>query len=234
MSAFPRTIRLVKPEDTFARGWTAGDHSVIQNLGFGCTVPHVVWVDSTGKALYDQVLLAQSGGAYLLPVHRPSGKIALVRALRAVVKDMDAYRKQWQAVDPKNAEQVTQFALDCSDLCRFSWEIPRGMAQKWESLAKAAKREGQEESRYRLIGTPMSLGPVNGDTTFFPHLNEAFWCELELSATDVPEDKLEGIGPCRLVSLAEFDTMVDSHEIICAPTETALRRFERRNPGVLR
>jgi hypothetical protein len=89
MSAFPRTVRLVKPDDEFTRGWAAGDSNVIQNLGFGCAIPHVVWVDAAGKALYDQVLVAQSGGAYLLPIHKPSGKIALVRALRAVVQDME-------------------------------------------------------------------------------------------------------------------------------------------------
>lgn len=200
-------------------GWERGeDNLIVVQKKLGVYVYHVMWTDENGKALYDQILRAESGGGVFLPVDE-SGRIGLVKQWRPQARDQREYAKKFPEID-------------FHELGRESYELPRGFANTGESGARAARREAREETQSQVVSSE-DLGVVCDNTAFSPHMTFVAWGVLDPSRkpadkSDPNEKLLKGLQFFSRQSLAGLQR---EGKLYCAYSLSAILAFYLQNPA---
>ncbi|GAX36537.1 NUDIX hydrolase [Nodularia sp. NIES-3585] len=190
--------------------WKRGDENIIcSNPKFG-TILHVVVCNDAGEPLYDQPVWSEPIGSIIVPIDT-TGRIVLIENFRHVPPTADT-----PGIYPPS---------DLSKQGRISLELPRGFASPNESAEDTARREVEEETGFQ-VQEIIFLGENNTNTTFFLN-NATIWLAYVAQSEDLSSspDSYEFINSVRLLNMEEVFTCLQSGQIICGSTKSALLHY---------
>jgi 8-oxo-dGTP pyrophosphatase MutT (NUDIX family) len=175
------------------------------------------WVVSTT----DDVVLSQDGFARIVrAVVREGGEnvydlwiVDNPPAAAVAALDHRGYLGLVHIWRPVTEMRVSPRQFDLTELGRWRWELPRGLAEPDESLGHAAIREGSEELRCALT-SPRLLGYYHGNSSYVSKPIPLYVADAAVGPrTDYRHDEYEGIRQARFFSPAEVRTMILSGEV---------------------
>ncbi len=202
---------VLKEHPKFEPKWTKKDDKLLENKNYG-SVKHVVVCDDEGKPIYDQIELREQPGSIAVPYFFDRVyHLGVIEKPRRIIED------------PTTGEQGTT----------ISTEFPMGFANKGETSEETARRELSEETN-AVIRTITYLGSINPLPAYYAvqRSNEVFAAEIDqakleeiLSRGLSKEAQKEGIVNARYVSIYEVRDLINSGEIFCGLTQSALAKF---------
>ena len=202
--------------------WTFHEegHIIAENLKFGARMLYAQWCDLSGKALYQQPLIAERGGSAAIAVDRETGRFRLAKVPRPYTQNIEAYRVEFPHIN-------------FSYLGRMMWETPRGLSKLAESYDDTAIRETEEELGAKVVGCEFLTNHVT-NSTFFPQPTALYLVTIDLNQSPTPPDTLEGIEGSQWFSLAEYRALQDRDEAVDGTTAHCILAVMLRHPGLLK
>lgn len=193
-------------------GWKAtcqGFGSLVNLRGYAM-LRIVLWKIQDGEKifLYDQPIIAENPGAVVV-IQDDLGRVAMVQNYRMVGPRLAGLEN----TGPEYIRRLEQEGLWeelVESLGQWKWESPRGLSSALgqdlnEQVLNTAYAEALEEAGLRLRDAQIK-GPVNANSTFFPHAQYVVWGRLESVSQAQPEN-LEVIGPMKFFTLEQLAEM---------------------------